>query len=461
MTSSPRDPGPAVAAPGGLPGLGHLPALAADPLGCLRRLRGYGGLVVIRVGTVPVHVLNAPELVYQVLVAQADGFDKGRLFERARPVLGDGLLASGGELHRRQRRLLQPAFHRRCVPSWARVTQAETRAMCAAWRPGDTVDLVAWTRTLATRVVLRALFTSEPDERIVARVDRALPVLLRGFVPRLLRPGGPVGRVPTPGSVRFDRAARGLRAAIDDIIRSYRAHSPTTPAHDGCGTANTAGRGGLLALLCGSGGEHDDMTARQVRDEAVTMLLAGVETTGASLAWLLHELHRDPAILARVRGETDACGGEVAGTRESAPYLHEVLRENLRLHTPTWVLTRRTTRPFRCGDARIPTGAEILFSPLAMHTDPRWYPRPRVFDPGRWTRGTAPPRGAFTPFGAGVHKCIGENFAWTETAVACAVICSSWDLRATGGAAPRPGKYLGTHQPRRLLMTVEPRQRQT
>ena len=170
-------------APGGLPGLGHLPSLAADPLGYLRRLRSYGDLVVIRVGTLPVHVLNAPELVHRMLVTEADGFDKGRLFERAGPVLGQGLLASEGDHHRRQRRLLQPAFHRRCAASWAEVTETETAVMCGKWRPGEVVDVVPWTRTLATRVVLRALFMAEPADRILTRVDRALPVLLRGFVP--------------------------------------------------------------------------------------------------------------------------------------------------------------------------------------------------------------------------------------------------------------------------------------
>jgi cytochrome P450 len=316
------------------------------------------------------------------------------------------------------------------------------------------VDVVTWTRTLATRVVLRALFPAEPSERIIARVNHALPILLRGFIPRLLRPDGLVGQLPTPGNVRFERAARELRGALDEIIASHRnAHAPYAPHAKEAG-AGGAGERGLLPLLCGSAsGGRPVLPDDQVRDEAVTMLLAGVETTSTSLTWLLHELDRHPEVRSRLRREIGATGGEAAATRERAPYLHDVLKENLRLHTPTWVLARRARRPFQHGGVQMAAGAEILFSPLAMHTDSRLYPRPHAFDPDRWTR-AAVPRGAFMPFGAGVHKCIGEGFALTETAVALSVIVSSWDLTTTGRSDPRAGKHLVIHQPRRLLMTV-------
>ncbi|GGV02308.1 cytochrome P450 [Streptomyces albospinus] len=458
MTSRPAVVHPTAVIPGGVPGLGHLPALVADPLKFLRHVRGYGDLVVIRVGPLPVYVLNAPELVHRVLVTDGTDFDKGRLFERAGPVLGDGLLASDGDHHLRQRRLLQPAFHRRHIPSWAKATEAESVAMCAQWRPGDAVDVVTWTRTLATRIVLRTLFRAEPSDRVVARVDRALPVLLRGFIPRLLRPDGFVGRVPTPGSVRFDRAARDLRGTLGEIIASHRTAAPGTepPGSSRAGETETGGTG-ILPLMCGLGpGTHHELPDKQIQDEAVTMLLAGVETTAASLAWLLHDISQHPDVRSRLRQETDAAGNTAAATRQQAPYFHNVLKENLRLHTPTWILTRRARHPFHYGHVHVPAGAEILFSPLAMHTDPRLYPDPQRFDPDRWTRTAAPPPGAFTPFGAGVHKCIGEHLAWTETAVACSVIVSSWDL-TTVSRSPRASKYLGTHQPRRLLMTAVPR----
>ncbi|WKX06932.1 cytochrome P450 [Streptomyces sp. NL15-2K] len=409
---------------------------------------------LIRAGTLPVHVLNAPALAHRVLVTEADGFDKGRLLQRARPVLGRGLFASDGDDHRRQRRLLQPAFHHQFAASWARVTEAETAAMCAAWRPGQVVDVVTLTRTLATRVVLRALFPAEPSDRTIARVNHALPILLRGFIPRLLRPDGLVGRLPTPGSVRFERAAQELRGALHEIIASYRnAHAPYAPHAQDAG-AGGAGEGGLLPLLCGSApGGRPVLPDDRVRDEAVTMLLAGGETTSTSLTWLLHELDRHPEVRSRLRREIGAAGSDAAATRERAPYLHDVLKENLRLHTPTWVLTRRARRPFQHGGVQMAAGAEILFSPLAMHTDSRLYPRPHVCDPDRWTRADVP-RDAFMPFGAGVHKCIGEGFALTETAVALSVIVSSWDLATTGRSDPRAGKHLVIHQPRRLLMTV-------
>ncbi|MGP3978298.1 cytochrome P450 [Streptomyces sp. 8N114] len=438
---------PAPVAPGGIPGLGHLLPLVGDPAVFLHGLRAYGDLAAIRVGTSLIHVLNSPELVHRVLVTHANDFDKGRLFERARPVLGDGLLASNGDYHKQQRRLLQPAFHRRNIPSWARLTEAETAAMCDAWRPGDVVDVVRWTRTLATRIVIRTLFTAEPGDRTIAKINHALPVLLRGFIPRLLRPDGRIRRLPTPGSIRFDRAAQELRGALDGIIATRRRDA--TSGDD------------LLSLLCRpKPGVHSPLTDAQIRDEAVTMLLAGVETTGTVLAWLLYELHRHPDIRSRMKREIDAAGTYAASSEEQAPYLHNILKETLRLHTPTWVLTRRTRTPFRHGGIRVPAGADIVFSPLALHSDSRLYPNPQSFDPDRWEKAPAPPRGAFVPFGAGVHKCIGEGLARTEIAVAISVIHSSWTLSATSGSTAQPSKYLGTHQPRRLRMTVERGQRQ-
>ena len=184
------------------------------------------------------------------------------------------------------------------------------------------------------------------------------------------------------------------------------------------------------------------------------MLLAGIETVSASLAWLLFELDTHPEVRSRLRHEAEAAGARAAGTGEVTPYMRNVLKENLRLHTPNWVLTRRSKRRFQHGGMQLPTGAEILFSPLAMHTDPHLYPRPQAFEPDRWTQMPALPRGAFTPFGAGVHKCIGETFALTETAAALSVVLASWNLTTTRPSRPRPAAYLATHQPRRLLMTV-------
>jgi cytochrome P450 len=391
-------------APGRLPLAGHAFALQRDPLGFLSSLTRLGGVVRIHLGPLPVHVVTRPELVHQMLVTDVASFEKGRLNDKARPFLGNGIMTSGGDLHRRQRRLMQPAFHREMISGYVAVMNDKARALAASWSPGQVVDLQEALDELALRVVASTLFGSELGRRAVAEIQASLPVVARGATIRTLSPAGWLARIPTPGNRRFNAANAGIRTVIDDVIAGYR--------------AGGADHGDLLSMvLAARDADGQGMTDVQARDELVTLLLTGAETAASALGSAFHELGRHPDLQARVRAELrqELAGGPAGpGDIPRLGYTRRVLTETLRLHNPAWILMRRATTRVTLGGASLPAGTELLFSIPALHRDPVLYPSPAAFDPDRWLRRPVKdlPRGAYLPFGVGSRQCIGNSYAW-------------------------------------------------
>jgi cytochrome P450 len=410
-------------------------------------LRNHGDIVRVDLGTVPAYFVANPRLVHEMLITKGSLFRKGALFDKFLPIFGNGLATSNGEFHRTQRRMVQPSFHRDRVARYADTMARAAADLTATWRPGQVRVVEEDAQSLAVTVVGEALFSTEMGDRAIEEVRRSIFTVLRYGIVRALSPSF-VEKLPLRGNREFDAAIERLRAIVLDVVRGWRA--------DG------TDRGDLLSMLLLA--RHPDtgagMSDRQVHDEVMTLLVGGIETTALALAWTCHELARHPDVERRVHAEVD----EVLGGRapafadvEKLVYLNQVVNEVLRMY-PVWFLMRRTLAPVELGGVTLPEGAEVIFSPHALHHDPASFAAPYRFDPGRWSpeRAAAVPKGAFVPFGAGTRQCVGNLFARTEIVVTLATVAARWRL------VPVPGKpvrvtFTSAAYPKGLLMTAVPR----
>ncbi|MFF8275986.1 cytochrome P450 [Streptomyces lateritius] len=407
-------------APGRIPLLGHVPRLMREPIAFLESLRDHGEVVRLDIGTWPVLVLTSPEHVHTVLVEQAQKFGRGRIFDRLRPMFGNGIVTTDGDFHRKQRRMIQPAFHRNHITEYTEAMVRQAEAMSSSWTPGVEISMVNETRRYALSSVAEMIFSGDLSRPAVAEVHRSLPIVLEGMLLRAVMPKS-LDRLPIPLNRRFDTAAARLRSIIDEVIAQYRSTEEDRPD--------------LLSLLL-AGVDADTgapMSPEQVRDEVIAIMFAGTETPATTLAWIFHELGRHPEVEKRLHAEVDA----VVGTRPVRPedlsrltYTNHVFQEALRLHSPL-LFTRRALAPLTLGGVSIREGAELAYSPYALHRDPALFRDPAVFDPDRWAEEAAerPRPHSFVPFGAGQHKCIGDQFAVAEIVTALATVASRWHLR--------------------------------
>lgn len=262
------------AARGRWPLLGHVPQLRRGPLGFMQSLRARGDFVRVDIGLRPVYVVNSPELIRQVLIGDRHRYEKGLLFDKTRPLLGNGLVVSGGEFHRRQRRLIQPAFRPERLERYAVSMGELVRERAASWRPGNVVSLDREFHDLTMTVVDRTLFSSSIGASEAATVHRCLPIVERGFVRRALSPLPLLERLPIPANRRFEAARLELRAVVENVIRRRRE------------TGDGVDHGDLLQTLIRSHDERGGMSDTQLRDELITLMLAGTDTTALSLTWL-------------------------------------------------------------------------------------------------------------------------------------------------------------------------------
>lgn len=436
------------AAPGRIPLAGHLWALWREPLGFLRSLADVGELVRVDLGPMPVYVVTTPVLQQQMLTTHAASFARGRIYDRARSLFGNGLATSDGGYHLRQRRLVQPAFHRTRIAGYAEVMSGHTRELASSWRVGQVVAVDRAMHELTLRIAVDALFAGGLDPATSGEIHGLVPAIMAGIPVRMATPAR-LDRWPiVPANGRFDTAARRLRTLVDGLVAARRRdHDP--------------GSGDLLALLLDArdADTGEAMTDTQVCDEVISLLLAGTETPGTTLSWAFHELARHPEAEARLHAEVDATVGTGPvglGDVARLEYTARVVQEVLRLH-PTLLFTRRATSSVVLGGVHLPAGTEVAYSPYVLHRDPRTYPRPNDFDPDRWLPGgTGPSHETFIPFGAGRHKCLGEAFGWTEMMIAVAGVAARWRLRVADGHVVRevPAEV---PRPDALPMTVLPR----
>ncbi|RJQ76421.1 cytochrome P450 [Pseudonocardiaceae bacterium YIM PH 21723] len=432
-------------APGRWPLLGHTFAMARQRADFTTRLRQHGEVVQVYLGPLRTYYIASPELTHQLLVAHGPKLRKGRIFDKVRPFLGNGLAMVSGPEHLRQRRLLQPAFHRDRIAQYATIMADAAAELIDSWTPGETRRIEADMQALAATVVSRSLFSTEISRDDIERLRQDLFLILDQTMSRSLIPGF-LSWLRASANRRFDAALARVHAFVMGFIADWRRHGED--------------RGDQLSALLLAEDEDTGqrMSDQQVYDEVVTLLTAGMETTARALAWLFHELAEHPDIEAKVHAEvTEVLGDEKPAIEHVVRlnYTRQVVKETLRKYT-TWILMRHTLQDIELGGYTIPAGSEVIFSPYSLHHDPETFADPERFDPGRWEpdRMKALPKGAFMTFGAGARQCIGNVFAETEIVIVLATIAARHRLVPAG---PVTSAFASAPYPTSLPMTVQPR----
>jgi len=402
--------------------LGHVLPLWRQPTGFLRTLSEVGSVVRIYLGTRPVYFLTSPELIHHVLVTAAAKFSKGRIHDLARPLLGNGLLTADGEQHRRQRRLIQPAFHRDRVARYGDIMSRQARRLANSWQPAQRVAVETAMHDLTLDIAAEALISATPNGPAAAEIHHSLPIIAKHLLTRAICPKV-FDALPIPINRAFDDAAVRIRGVVDDVIGQHISGGQTGDD--------------LLSMLIAARDVNGApaMSVAQLRDELISILMAGTETTATTLSWAFHELGHHPDIADQLRSQIDTAVGRRPITVADLPKLdclRQVLNEVTRLHS-VLLLMRRVIAPVDIGAVRLAPGAEVAFSPYALHRDQHLFPDAQQFDPGRWARGCAGHRTAFIPFGDGNRKCIGDAFAWTEMSIVLATITARWRLMPDPG----------------------------
>ena len=436
--------------PGGGRLLGHALEFRRDPLALLQRARPHGAVVRARFGPFSVYLLNSPEAIRQALTSQAKKLEKGLNFGRTKRLIGNGLVMAEGERHRQQRRLMQPAFHRAELARYLDTMRDVAVPRISGWPPGQVLALDRELRSITLTVLTRTLLSSDLGGAAVDEIEELLRVVLSELIARGISANVPgLWWVPTRSNRRFNAARTRLDAILTGIIDGYRSAAPD--------------RGDLVSLLVRARDDETgtSMTSQQLRDETMTLVIAGSETTGNTLAWASYLLASHPQAQRRLQAEVDqVLGGRDASyeTLAELPYTRAVITETLRLYNPVWILPRRAVADVELDGCQLRAGSRIIFSPYALNRDERLHRDPAAFDPGRWATGYTHGelRGSFFPFGQGIRNCIGEGFAWTESLLLLTAIAARWELRLADGADVQP-VVSSTLVPSELPVIVSPR----
>lgn len=423
-----------------------------DPLRFLRSLPAHGDLVQVLLGPHPAIVVCDPALVRHVL-GNDRTFDKGGIvFDVGREILGNGLGFCPHHEHRRQRRLAQPAFRPSRLVAYSRNMTEVITAAADSWADGQIIDVQDEMMKIATAVVLAALFGTSMSPPAISQAIDDLTELNNGAFAQFILPAQ-LYRICMPAAARrFNQAKARHHTTFAKAVTERRADDALPTGDD------------LLSIMTAARGENTDepgFSDQELSAQASTFFIGGAETTATTLSWSLHLLSRNPEIRDRLQSEVDAVLAGRATTHDdlpNLPFTRHVIAETLRLYPPLWLLTRTTTTDTRLGGHCIPKGTTVIYSPYLIHHRPDLYHEPERFDPDRWTTTTtgAPPRDAFLPFGAGVRKCIGDQFGLNEATLALATITSRWHLQPPADHRVRPHPR-GTLRPAGLKMRVTTR----
>ncbi len=400
--------------------IGNLLEINRDPLGFFSQCaRSYGDVVRFGFGTFPAYLLNHPDLVEQVLVTQYPNFVKSSVYRRGLRILGNGLLTSEGGFWQRQRRLCQPAFHQERVTAYGKVMVAYTNRLLDQWQDGEVrdvhQDMMQLTAAIAAKTLLDEDVTTEAEgvqDAIQAVMDFNAQMSNQYFVPAWL---------PTPSNLRYSGAIKQLDTLIYGIIDQRRSSGKDT--------------GDLLSLLLMVRDEIDgtQMTNQQVRDEAMTLFLAGHETTALALTWTWFLLSQHPEVEAKLQEELKTVLSGRTPTVADIPrlrYTEQVVSESMRLYPPLWGLSRVALNDCELGGYQVKAGTTVFLFQWVIHRDSRFFDNPEIFNPDRWADNLKKrlPTFAYFPFGGGPRVCIGKAFAQMEAVLLLATIAQKFHL---------------------------------
>jgi cytochrome P450 len=436
-------PGPKGTFPGGV--LGHMQKRRLDFL--LETARTYGDIAHFRIGPRHVYLLNHPDYIHYVLVEAPEKFNKSpALKSNTRKSIGQGLLTSEGDFHKRQRRLAQPAFHHKRIAAYGDLMVDYTRRMLDTWQPGEQRNIAHEMTNLTMQIVARTLFDADVSDDMDS-IGRAISIGIETVGQRVTQPFYLPDWIPTPKNRERQQAARVLETTIMDIINRRREAGED--------------RGDLLSMLLLAVDDEDGptgtsfgrgMTDKQVRDEVMTLFIAGHETTANTLAWTLYLLAQHPEVEAKLTAELDAVLDGRLPAMQDLPalrYTDMVIQESMRLYPPAWIISREVMEDITIGDYDIARGSIVIMSQYVMHHHPRYFDEPARFLPERFAEGWDEriPRYAYFPFGGGPRICIGNSFAMMEAALVLATIMQRVHLAIVPGQQIEP-EPLVTLRPR-------------
>jgi cytochrome P450 len=415
----------------------------------------YGNIACYRFMGTPILFINDPEYIREILINQASSFVKERTVRRMKILLGEGLITSDDPIHIRQRRIAAPAFHRQRIAAYGDQIVSSAAAHRDRWQPGQTIDISAAMMSLSLEIVARTLFDTEVTDDVRRINDEVNTIMdLYNFIvafPRLES----FLHLPIPGLIKFRKSKARLDAVVNRLIAEHK--------------ASGIDKGDLLSMLLASRdeqaddtGKHTGMSDEQVRDEVLTIFLAGYETVANALTWTWYLLSQNPEAEAKLHAELDAILGTKLPTLSDYPnlrYTEQVFAESMRLYPPAWAMGRMSTAPVTLGPYRIPTGAHFFFSQYMISRTPEYFPDPLRFDPDRFTpeNKAARPKFAYFPFGGGSRQCIGESFAWMEGVLSVATIAQRWRMTYASATPPTPQAKITLRPRAPLLMQLEPR----
>ncbi len=389
----------------------------------------YGDIAHYKIGWNHIVYLNHPDYVRELLVVQNDNFIKERTVQRSKMLLGEGMITAEGAQHRSQRQVAQPAFHRQRIPEYASTMVREAVRMRDTFRDGEQRDIAIDMMHLTLNIVAGTLFATDLRDEVHELADAINRIMgLYNFL--VLLPAAEwLVHVRPPGLAAFVRARKRIDAVVYRMIEAHRReHSDT---------------GSLLDMMLAASPEHTLESEKSLRDQVITIFLAGYETVANALSWTWYLLSQNPEAERRFHEEIDR---ELQGRTpafDDIPrlrYVEMVMAESMRLYPPAWAMGRYALKDFRLGDFCLPAKTTVLTSQFIMHRDPRFFPDPLRFDPDRFTPEAKARRTKFTyfPFGAGQRQCIGESFAWMEGVLLLATLGQKWKFNLLPGHKVEP-----------------------
>lgn len=410
-----------------MPLFGSLFDFRHDMPGFLAKIaKKYGDIVYFKLGPRKAFLLNHPDFIKDVLVTHHRNFLKSRAVEITKFLFGNGLLTSEGDFHLRQRRIIQPVFHHTRISTYGKVMVECASNTAERWQEGATVDMHNEMMRLTLAIVARTLFDADVD-REIDEISRAVNEFISRFSRSMLPLFEFLDKLSLPSNRRMRKSLESLNSIIYRMIEERR--------------VSKKDRSDLLSMLLQARDEEGDkggMTDLQVRDEAMTLFLAGHETTANALTWTWYLLSQYAEAEEQLHQELDT----VMENREPSvedfeklSYTRMVFAEAMRLYPPAWTLARRARGDYKVGGYNIPANAHIIMSQYVMHRDPRYFPNPHRFEPERWApeQQASRPQFSYFPFGGGPRRCIGESFAWMEGVLVIATLAQRWKMRLVPG----------------------------
>jgi cytochrome P450 len=416
-------------APGAWPVIGHAWPLLRDPLAFLASLPAHGGLVQVRLGGLAAVVVCDPGLTREVLLDDRTYDKGGPIYDGLRELVGDGIASSPHCAHRRQRRLIQPAFHPGRIPGYAETMAARIAAATGRWHEGQVLDVVPELLAITMQTTVETMFSGVLTPQGLREAVEDFTTVVVGIFRRMLLPPL-LNRLPTPGNHRYHQARSRLRRTVGAVLCDRRAEPRGTD------------HGDLLSALLAEDPADGGLSDTEVSDQILTFFAAGAETTAATVSWALHLLSGHPCLRDQVYAEVDTVLAGAPVSPQHLPRLEltgRVVIEAVRLYPPGWLLTRTVTADTTLGGHILPAGTTIIYSPYLIHHRADLFTAPDSFIPDRWAPGAhRPQRDAFVAFGGGARKCPGEQFGLTEATLALACITAAWHLEPAPGRPVRP-----------------------